>query len=271
MYYNELVVPLLNRMSNLEKLSLDLTIIEIERFINGNDLKENILNRMPQLNQFTFSICSVISINDQMNFLSQEDIQETFKDFQYMKIISRLDYFLKENQGQCHVYSHPFIMQHYENITNNFPDGLYPYVRVISLYDEHPFEHEFFLQISQSFPFMRQLSLSNRYAQKNKQSYKSMNDDDQNLLIVTYCYLTELYLEPAHDDYIEEFLCNTKTCLQNDIILQVDFKSLERVTYGFTRDDTRINCSKINKMYLHGIVKYDCKSVQDYFPFAKII
>jgi hypothetical protein len=257
-------------MSNLEKLGLDLTIDVNERFIDGNDLKENILNRMSSLNRFTFDIHSIMYIKNQMNFPSQEDIQQTFRDFQHTKIISRVDYFLKREEGQCHVYSYPFLMHHYEDLSNNFPGGIYLYVRVVSLYDEHPFEHEFFLRISQSFPFMQRLSVNNRHAQNHKQSYQSMNDY-QNLSIVKYCYLTDLDFQRAHDDYIEEFLCNTKTCLQNDILLCVDFKPLERVTHSFTRDDTRINCSKINKMYLHGEVEYDCKSVQDYFPFAEII
>jgi hypothetical protein len=159
-------------------------------------------------------------------------------------------------------------MKYYENITNNFPGGLYPYVREVSLYDERPFEHGFFIRISESFPFMRKLTLVNCHAQNHKQSYKLMNNN-QNLSIVKYCYLTELDIEGVHDDYIEEFFCNTKTCFQNDIFLEVDFKSLERVTHNFTRDDTRINCGEINEMFFRGM-KYVCKSVQDYFPFARI-
>ncbi len=53
-------------------------------------------------------------------------------------------------------------MRYYHNITNNFPGRLYKYVRKISLSNEYPFEHEFFIRISQSFPFMESLSLTNR-------------------------------------------------------------------------------------------------------------
>ncbi|CAF3316291.1 unnamed protein product [Rotaria sp. Silwood2] len=66
-------------------------------------------------------------------------------------------------------------MQHYEDVTNNFPGGLYPYVRLVSLYDERPFEHDFFIRICQSFPFMKKLSINNVHAQKQKESYKLMN------------------------------------------------------------------------------------------------
>ncbi|CAF4566190.1 unnamed protein product [Rotaria socialis] len=75
---------------------------------------------------------------------------------------------LEQYRGQCHVYSYPFLMQYYDDITNNIPGGLYRCVRVVSLYDEHPFENEFFIRIAQSFPFMEELSLINRHSQNHK-------------------------------------------------------------------------------------------------------
>ncbi|CAF1589247.1 unnamed protein product [Rotaria magnacalcarata] len=266
--YDELILPLLYRMSNLEKLGLYLSIFVNERFVDGNNLKKNILNRMLQLNQFKFYIHSRMFINNEMNLPSKQDVQQTFEDFKDNQIISYVDYFLERKKGHCHVYSCPFLMKYYEGITNNFPGGLYPYVSVVSLHDENPFEHEFFIRITQSFPFMEKLTLINRHAQNQKQPYKSVNDI-QNLSIAKYSYLTELDIRQVHDNYIEEFLCNTKTYLQNDILLEVNFNSLERVTNNFTRDDTRINCGKINEIYLFSDVKYS-KTLQNYFPFAKI-
>ncbi|CAF3682100.1 unnamed protein product [Rotaria socialis] len=109
-------------MLNLEKLGLYLSISVDERFIDGNNLKENILNHMSQLNQFIFHIR------------------------------------FQRKQGQCHIYSYPFLMKYYEDTTNNFPSGLCPYVRVVSLYDEYPFEHAFFIRIAQSFPLMEKIN-----------------------------------------------------------------------------------------------------------------
>ncbi|CAF4656351.1 unnamed protein product [Rotaria sp. Silwood2] len=94
-------------------------------------------------------------------------------------------------------------------------------------------------------------------------------NDNHNLSIVKFFYLTELNISRVHDDYIEEFLLNTKTYLQNNILLHINYKSLEKMTHNFTRDDTRINCAKINEIYFFGEVKYS-KSLQNYFPFAKI-
>ncbi|CAF2867656.1 unnamed protein product [Rotaria sp. Silwood2] len=268
MYYNELILPLLYRMSNLEKLGLDLSVFVHERFIDGNNLKTNILNHMSNLNYFSFHICSCMFINNEMNLPSKQDVQQTFRDFKDNQIISYVDYFLERKQGQCHIYSYPSIMKYFDNITNNFPGGLYPYVRVVSLYDEYPFEHEFFIQIAQSFPRMEQLTLINHHAQKYKQSYKSMNDN-QNSSIVKYWRLIRLNMLEVHDDYIEEFLFHTKTYLYNNILLDIKYKSLERVTHNFTRNDTQHNCTKINEIYLFGATQYSI-SLKNYFPFAKI-
>ena len=255
-------------MSNLEKLGLYLKINVDGTFIHGNYLKKNILNRLSQLNVFEFHILSSVFIKRQTNFPSNEDIQRTFIDFQNTKIISYVDYFQEKNWNQCHVYSYPSQMKYYNNITNNFPGGLYQYVRVVSLYDEHPFEHEFFIRISQSFPCMENLSVSNHQSQKHKQSYESINHN-HNSSIVKYNSLMTLDFENVHDDYIEEFLFNTKTYFYNDIGLYINYKSLERVTHNFTNDSTRINCAKINEIYLRGEIYYS-NSLRDYFSQAII-
>ncbi|CAF5098336.1 unnamed protein product, partial [Rotaria sp. Silwood1] len=183
---------------------------------------------MPQLNIFTYHIHSLMFINNQINLPSKEDIQHPFIDFKDTKIISYVDYFLEKQLG-----------------------GLYQYVRLISLYDEHPFEHEFFIKISQSFPFLKSLTLINNQSQIYKQSYKSINND-YNLLIVKYNHLITLDISKVHEDYIEEFLFNRKTYFHNNIFLHINYKSLERVTHNFTRDDTQINCAKINQIILVG-------------------
>jgi hypothetical protein len=74
----------------------------------------------------------------------------------------------------------------------------------------------------------------------------------------------------AHSDYIEQFLDNTKTCLANNIHLVVDYDSLQRVTYNFTRNRTRINCSKVNKLSVYDKLVAS-KRLNDYFPHVENI
>ncbi|CAF2703492.1 unnamed protein product [Rotaria sp. Silwood2] len=266
-HYNEAILPLLYRMSNLEELGLSLTVYVKDRFIDGNHLKTKIIKQMPRLNQFTFFIRSFINIYNEMSFPSTEDIQQTFIDFPFNKI-SYVNYFADGKQSQCYIYSYPFQMRYYTCITNNFPDELFEHVRVVSLFDEQPFEHEFFLRIQKSFPFIEELALINRKPQNRKQSYES-NSNNQTLPLIEFFFLKNLFISDAHDDYIEQYLSHTKTYFQNNIIVYVDYESLQRVTHNFTRDSTRTNCAKISQLHLWGQVKRS-NSLEEYFPYAKI-
>jgi hypothetical protein len=245
-------------MVNLEKLHLQL-ICQRDKFIDGDDLKTNIINHLLRLNTFTFNIRTINYSFYENDLLSNEDIQQTFKDFKSNQVISCVDYFQEARYGECHAYSYPYKSKYYYMITNNFPDRLFECVRIVSLFDERPFEHEFFLRIAQSFPLMKKLTVINRKAQKNKQCRKS-----ENLSIIEYHHLTELCLLNAHEDYHEEFLLDTETCLPNGVYLRIDYRSLEKVTHNFERDATRINCSKINYFYGKNVIQFP-KHFKDYF------
>ncbi|CAF1102925.1 unnamed protein product [Adineta steineri] len=243
--YEIAVLPLLYRMSYLEELDLCLKVRGSNTLIDGKHLKTKILKHMPRLNQFTFFIQSSNYIRNGISIPSTEDIQKTFIDFPNNNIISHVDFFPNFERSQCHIYSYPFLMRYYTGISNSFPGGLFEHVRAVSLYDERPFEHEFFLRIQKSFPFMEELSLVNRTAQNRKQSNQS-NSHNQNSSLIEYTSLCKLSIVGVHDDYVEEFLLDTKTYFQNNLILLVNYECLERVTHDFSRDATRTNCGKIN-------------------------
>lgn len=249
-------------MLNLEKLGLYITTFVKERFLDGNSLKEDILDHLTKLKHFDFDIYSNLYMANHLNFPSKEDIQETFKDFPCPKVISCVDYIYHRKHVQCHIYSYPFLMNIYEQITNNFPGGFYPYVRIVSLCDQRPFEHEFFRQISLAFPLMSRLTVIN-YC-------KQSNDVNQNFEIIQYHHLIELEIRQCHDDYIEQFLLNTKTYLHNSISLQIDLESFVRITQNFTKNQIRINCSKVNEVGFHGETENLIQPLQNYFPFAEI-
>ena len=255
--YDELIVPLLHRMSNLVKLFLHLIICGRNMFVDGNDLKKNIVQKMPHLKKFQFNIRSNICLNNQLNFRTNEDIQHTFKDYQ---VISCVDYFPASRRSQCHIHTNPYQLNTYHRITNNFPGILFKYVQEISLFDERPFEHEFFLRIEKSFPFMKKLTLVNEKPQKNK----------QDLSIIKYSHLTYLHIAESHDDYIEQFLFDTRTCLSNYIYLAVDYHGLKRVTKQFTSNTIRKNCEKLRALNLVGKERIP-KYVKQYFPHTNVL
>ncbi|CAF4136195.1 unnamed protein product, partial [Adineta steineri] len=156
---------------------------------------------------------------------SNEDIKQTFKDFKYNQVIFCVDYFQASLYSQCHIYSYPYKSKYYHKITNNFPGGLFKYVNIVSLFDDRPFEHEFFLQIARSFPYMKKLTVDHHKAQTNKQCRKSKNE---NITIREYHHLTLLSLEAAHEDYLEEFLLDTKIYLSNGVNLLANYETLKK-------------------------------------------
>ncbi|CAF3696983.1 unnamed protein product [Rotaria sp. Silwood1] len=229
--YKEFLLPLLQKMSNLEELNLCF-FAPFVPIIDGNDLKENIINYMSKLNKFSFNIRSCLRLNNQLSQLTNADIQDTFRNFKNNRIVSYVDYFQKGNLFHYQIYSYPYKWTFYDNITNNFPGGLYRCVREISLFDEHPFKHEFFCRITQSFPYLEKLRLHNCEAQEH---------DNLQSLIVVYPYLTELDLINSHETYIDEFLNHCKTCFLKNIHLTVDYNTLKRATNDFTKEETQFN------------------------------
>lgn len=263
-FYNELVVPLLRRMSNLESLSLYFSIYPVDTFIDGNSLKNDIISHMTQLNKFKFNICSTIYVRDLINFPSKEDIQYTLTCLPKNQMSTCVDYFTRRKKGHCHIYSEPYTLTRYHNITNNFSGALFKCVREISLFDERPFQHEFFIRIAQAFPFLTKLSLTNRYAQKHKQIH-----NNEYLSIIEYPRLVELNFIYVHQDYVIQFLDNTKTHLVNPVRIDIDYQPLQKATRNFKRDTTRVNSAKLNQ--LHITRRYEMpKHLNDYFPNAKI-
>ncbi|CAF2627433.1 unnamed protein product [Rotaria sp. Silwood2] len=222
---------------------------------------------MSQLNKFTFYIRSIMRIKNEMILPSKEYIQKTFKNFPHAQMICYMDRFLGRRECQYHIFTYPSQMSYYQYLSNQFPGGYYPYVRMVSLYDEYPFEHEFFLQITQSFPFIEKLVLINWKPQQHKQSSKSENDNCH-LSIVKYSHLIELDIERVYDDYVEEFLSDRRTFFQKNIRLHIASNALLRVTENFTRKDTRMNCIKVEDLLPWSEFR-SSKSFQEYFPSIK--
>ncbi|UJR29467.1 hypothetical protein I4U23_010679 [Adineta vaga] len=268
LFYDETLVPLLHRMSHLEKLFLNVCIernIPDEPFIDGNNLMNNIINYIPTLDKFAFSIHSNIDhSNHLLQLPSNDDIQHTFKDFQEYQVVSYIHYLPESKMSQCHIYSYPYYMDSLYRLTNSFPGGLFEFVHKVYLFDEQPFEHEFFLRIAHAFPCLKTLLIDNDSSQKYKQDPQS-NGNDQNFKIIKYPSLNVLILNCSHEDYLEQFLNSNKTCLLNQIKLDVDYTTLQTVTHNFTRTLTQINCKKIT--FIYDISKYNIpEHFYNYFP-----
>jgi hypothetical protein len=131
-------------------------------------------------------------------------------------------------------------MRYFDNAINLFPNELFQCVREVSLFDQCPFEHQFFIRIAQSFPLLQKLTLTNKTPQKQK----SINNN-KHLPIIEYLHLIQLDFSYVHDDYIEQFLLDTKTFLPTNIPFWGEYKDVKRVTQNLTLDTMRLNCSWI--------------------------
>ncbi|UJR24683.1 hypothetical protein I4U23_006056 [Adineta vaga] len=267
LFYDETLLPLLHRMSHLEELFLNVCIeryILHKPFIDGNNLKNNIVNYMSKLNRFVFSIHSNLIHRFKHHLLklpSNNDIQDTFKDFKDYQVVSYTDYFRQTRMSQCHIYSYPYYMDSLYRLTHSFPGGLFKFVHKVYLFNEKPFEHEFFIRIAQAFPYLKTLLIDNDSRQKYHQHLQS----NKNLEIIKYSCLNLLIVYSSREDYLEQFLDNNKTCLLNDIKLHVDYNILHSVTDNFSRALTRTNCEKIT--FINDINKCNVpKHFYNYFP-----
>ncbi|CAF4372851.1 unnamed protein product, partial [Adineta steineri] len=63
---------------------------------------------MSQLKKFSFSISSEIHLGNEINLPSNDDIQNTFKDFKDNEIVSYVDNFPMSKHIECRIYSYPY-------------------------------------------------------------------------------------------------------------------------------------------------------------------
>ena len=200
--YDRKVVPLLRRMLNLEELTLFLPVLKSGApYIDGDQLYDEVLKFMPELNKFIFSIhTQVMSIDGKrtINLQSNEMIRNSFieKEFQSIDICANEQ--LVGDAANCHVYSLPYQFREFLYLNNCFQGGKFDKVRLLSMSDQRPFEHQLFQIISKDFPFLQTLIIHNNKRPNNEQHSLST--------LITFNHLSELDLSYAHSDYVIEFL-----------------------------------------------------------------
>ncbi|CAF4548961.1 unnamed protein product [Rotaria socialis] len=259
------IAPVLRRMSNLEQLTLSLRIRERTSFIDGTHLHNYILNSMPHLHSFFFDIVTERVRLDQQLRPSPGDILSAFIERGY-----NADCYINYDHhglGRCHVYSLPFNMEHIRPITGSFPGGRFMNIRVLHIFDTiQSFEHEFFAQISLSFPVLNHLTLSNKIS-KNVTPLQQVLKPENATSVIEYSHLVELYCFDVHIDYVEQFLSNLNTRLPCLSKLHVKYEHLVTVTENFTRNATRINCAKLKHIdFVYNVKIMRSKNFYLYFP-----
>ncbi|CAF2898294.1 unnamed protein product [Rotaria sp. Silwood2] len=258
--YDNRILPLFRRMLNLEELTLNITVVNRTTFIDGTFIYNEIFVHMPRLHMFYFYICTDTETDRLVRHLSKDDIQRTFTKILFQEVESIVNY--PCSTVTCHVFSLPFMFEYLCCIGNIFPTIIFNHVKDLSVQDKVPFEHEFFIRIASSFPLLQKLSIINLRPQS------ANSNDNQLYSIVKYPYLISLRLMVVYHDYVEQFLNDTKTHLPRLTELAVDDNQLKLVTENFTRDTTRLNCIKVNKLDIDQ-TKVQSKDFYIYFPLLK--
>lgn len=246
-------------MVNLERLTLFLSVLRIaSTYIDGNQLYNEVLRYMPQLNQFIFNIHTQVSVqyrSIKLDLPSNDDIRNSFirRGFQSFDVCA--DDKFTEDISNCHVYSLPYEFENFRYLNNSFHGGKFDKVRKLLMEDERPFEYKLFKIISQDFPFLQRLRISN---------YKSQKDNsDHSSTLITFNCLFELGVACAHPDYAIQFLSDKNTRLTCLTDLLICYNTLEMVTNYFTDDTMRLNCAKIKTLTTYSSLA----SSQDFYSY----
>ncbi|CAF1409157.1 unnamed protein product [Adineta steineri] len=272
LYFDFTVAPLLRRMSNLEKLTLSLSVRRRNSFIDGIYLTDEICSSMPHLHTFIFDIVSYDTIFYVHPKPSSDDVRQTFIENGY-HVDCYIDYctdIMTDGLGRCHIYSLPFTMEHIQYISSRFPGGIFGNVRVLRVVDtKRSFGKTFFAKISRSFPLLTRLTVSNTIEQVEKPSWR-LKKFNETSSIITYPHLAELVLSDIHIDYVEQFLFSFNTCLPCLNSLDIRYEHLTTVTENFTRDATRMNCAKVKRIVFNRVIHLgQSRNFYLYFPSLK--
>ncbi|CAF3356227.1 unnamed protein product, partial [Rotaria sp. Silwood2] len=261
--YDNLILPLFCRMSNLEELSLYIHILGGPTFISGTHLNNKILNHMPRLHTFSFYFASENVVTNSAIRISNSDINQTFTNIKHRQIASLIDYDSCRNVI-CRVFSLPFKFNRLTNITNNIPNIVFNSVTHLKLRDKYPFKHEFLIRIARGFSFLKSLSINTVLAPNWRANECHLQHTDW-CSIVEYPHLISLDICSANIYYAEHFLNETKTYLPCLTELKIRYQDLEMVTKNFTSNETRRNCTKVNRLIVGNFIVYP-KDVYHYFP-----
>jgi hypothetical protein len=252
-------------MSNLEELTLNI-VNENRTIVDGTEIHYQILVHMPRLYKFNFHIHTRTELTHLVHYLSSDDIQRTFTNIGYQHVSCIVNY-ITTNVTMCNVFSLPFVFDVLDYISNIFPPFVFSHVTRLSVVDILPFKHEFFVRIARFFPLLKKLTVLNRKSQ-SQVSDKLDPGDNQLYSVVEHPYLLSLCLESAHIDYVDQFLNETKTHLPRLMQLSVDYNQLTAITQNFTRDTTRLNCSKVKRLVIEQTFVYS-KDFYVYFPLLE--
>ena len=251
-------------MTNLEELTLYLPIKGVSTFISPTHLDREILVQMPRLHTFTFYFATqhVVARSTDIGKLNSY-VQQSFNNVKYGWVTSMVSH-VASDEVICHIFSLPFKFPFLQCVGKDITNGVFNSVTHLKLCEHNEYRYEFFFRLSDAFPFLQKLSLRNKKPPFWKLKDVHLRHKDW-CSHVEYPHLISLDIKHVFPDYAEYFLNDTKIRLPRLKELEIADDNLKDVTQNFTRDGTRWNCSKVNRLIVLGEL-IPSKDVYNYFP-----
>ena len=82
--------------------------------------------------------------------------------------------------------------------------------------------------------------------------------------VIEYLHLTSLDVTRCHEDYLDQFLNETKAYIPCLTKLSVSASELKKVTKDFTKETTRRNCANLKELLIDPMI--DLTEHSHYFP-----
>ncbi|CAF1230576.1 unnamed protein product [Rotaria magnacalcarata] len=260
-HYSECIVPLLQRLSNVERLTLlfaiNITTTRLGHFVTELDLEKDIVSYMPHLCQFNFHIRSILENASPVEIGTFRQSVMTCQ----QAVICTVDYF-NNNYGQCQLYSLPFIGNRLDFISNRFPlfdmNNMFSMVTMLLLFDDvKPFENLFFARIACALPNLKTLEVFNKLEQQEKGMIATSYPD--------FSRLSALILLDIHMDYAEQLLCRSRLPCLTELAIH------EQVLLTIVARDSqqaRDNCSKVENILTSNKWCDSIDAIRNFFPLV---
>ncbi|CAF3314153.1 unnamed protein product, partial [Rotaria socialis] len=157
------------------------------RMLYSHGFRESQTNEIIFPGKFTFCInTEVFNEKVRVELSSNEDIQRSFIGRGYQQVTSYVDTNSMKTEGYCFLYSVPYDFEDFVQHNNSYQGGMFQKVRQLTMYNKIPFE--LFKLISEDFPFLQFLYISNGHPQQDKLHSSTL---------ITFPYLTFLNLKYA--------------------------------------------------------------------------
>ncbi len=259
--YSECIVPLLQRLSNVERLTLllaiDITTTRLSHFVTEFDLEKDIVSYMPHLCQFNFHIRSILENTSPVEIGT---IRRSVMKCQ-QAVICTVDYF-NNNYGQCQLYSLPFIGNRLDFISNRFPlfdmNNTFSMVTMLLPFDDvKPFENLVFARIARAPPNLKTLEVFNKLEQLEKGTITTNNPE--------FGHLSALILLDIHMDYAEQFLCRSRLPCLTELAIH---KQVLLTIVAHNSQQARDNCSKVENLLTSKKWCDSIDAIRNFFPLV---